>query len=330
MNPVQSVSKQHFFQYMDEFIDYRTTIYETSEQTNKSNLIDLALFKDFLDMKQYDFIDGRAVMDFQYYLKKQRLNCGASMNRKLFTLRSYSNYLKLESIPFVDNLPFADVLKCRQGYKTKPAALSEKQTKALLGSIDRTTFMGLRDYAVYALMYLLGLRVGEVHNLDIEDIDFDKKEITVTGKGNKIRSIPLEKEILTILAFWLVVRKHFRNHHICKSLFLSKKGSRLAIRTMEDNLQKIIKRSKLLFNIHVTCHTLRHSFASYLNEKGVYVLVIQNLLGHSSPRTTSNYYIHPSLQKVREALEKLPGVLYLKELEKAGLLNFQAAYEQRE
>ena len=99
---------------------------------------------------------------------------------------------------------------------------------------------------------------------------------------------------------------------------------------MEDNLQKIIKRSKLTCRIHVTCHTLRHSLASYLNDQGIAVLVIQRLLGHSSPKTTANYYIHPSLQKVREALEKLPGVLHLQELEKAGLLKFLADYKQRE
>ena len=330
MNPVQSVSKEHFFQHVDGFIDYRKTIYETSNQTNKSNLIDLSLFKYFLDMKKYDYIDGRAVMDFQYYLKKQRLNCGASMNRKLFTLRSYARYLKFEPIPFLNNLPFSDVLKCRQGYKTKPVGLSEKQTHSLFQSIDRTTFLGLRNYAVFSLMYLLGLRVGEVHNLDMENIDWETKQLTVLGKGNKKRYIPLADEIIAILTQWFAVRKYFLNHHSSNALFLSKKGNRLAIRTMEDNMQKILKQSKITFKIHVTCHTLRHSFASKLNDEGVDVLVIQSLLGHSSPRTTSDYYIHPSLQKVREALEKLPGVIYLNQLVESGLLNFQSTYKKRE
>ena len=86
MDHIQAVTKQHFFNHIDDFMDYRKTIYETSDQTIKSNSIDIRLFKDFVEMNQYQYIDGKAVMNFQYYLKQQRLNSGASMNRKLFTL----------------------------------------------------------------------------------------------------------------------------------------------------------------------------------------------------------------------------------------------------
>jgi len=88
MNTCQAVSKEHFFNHIENFMDYRKTIYEASEQTIKSNRIDIRLFKDFLDTKQYNYINGKAVIDFQYYLKQQRLNCGSSINRKIFTLRS--------------------------------------------------------------------------------------------------------------------------------------------------------------------------------------------------------------------------------------------------
>jgi len=79
-----TVSKQHFFDHVDQFIEYRKTVYDISEQTVKSNRIDINLFKDFLDTKNYHTINGKAVMDFQYYLKQQRLNSGASMNRKIW------------------------------------------------------------------------------------------------------------------------------------------------------------------------------------------------------------------------------------------------------
>ena len=330
MNTNQAVSKNHFFKHIHNFIDYRTTIYETSWQTNKTNLIDLALFKDFLKMKGHDYIDGRAVMDFQFYLKKQRLNCGASINRKLFTLRSYAKYLNLEAVPNVKKLPFYDVLKCRRGYKTQPTALSEKQIKSLFKTIDLTSLLGIRNYAVYSLMYLLGLRVGEVHLLNIEDIDFKSKKLTVLGKGNKKRIMPMADEIIHILQQWIAVRKYFLNQNYSKALFLSKKGNRLAIRTIEDNFNKLVKKAKLQTHEKVTCHTMRHSFASLLNEKQVDLIVIQNLLGHASPITTANYYIHPSLKKVKDALEKLPGVIYLNQLWKDGLLSFQNKYNKIE
>jgi len=330
MNATQAVSKEQFFNYVDDFMRYRTIVYETSEQTNKSNAIDLKLFKSFVEMKRLQFIDGTAVMQFQYYLKQQRLNSGASMNRKIFTLRSYAKYLKLENIPFVNTLPFYDVLKCRQGYNTQASALSKQQVKAFFNSIDRNTFLGIRDYAVYALMYKLGLRVGEVHQLDLKDIDWENRKIIVHGKGNKQRTLHLDDEMTAILSHWIAVRKYFLNHSVANALFISKKGNRLAIRTMEDNFKKMTSTLHLNVHFNVTCHTLRHSFASHLNDEEVDALVIQDLLGHATPRTTANYYIHPSERKVREALEKLPGVIYLNQLVQSGMLKFQGAYHKQE
>jgi len=325
-----AVTKEQFFNYVQDFMDYRKTIYEASDQTIKSNHIDIKLFRNFLDMKDYHDITGKAVMDFQYYLKQQRLNSGASMNRKLFTLRSYSKYLKLENIPNVGTLPFYHVLKCRQGYNTQANALSKQQVKVLFNSIDRNTMLGVRDYAVYAMMYKLGLRVGEVYQLNLTDVNLENSHITVHGKGNKRRTLHLDVEMTTILSHWIAVRKQFLNHDTSKALFISKKGNRLAIRTMEDNFKKIINKLNLKQHVKVTCHTLRHSFASHLNDEDVDVLVIQDLLGHATPRTTANYYIHPSERKVREALEKLPGVIYMNQLVDAGLLKFQSSYHIRE
>jgi len=105
-------------------------------------------------------------MEFQYYLKKDRDNCGGSINRKIFTLRSYSHFLRLQDVPNAETLPFYDVLKIRQGYRNRPNALTTEQMKCVFDSINRETVLGIRDYAVYALMYQTGLRVGEVHSLD--------------------------------------------------------------------------------------------------------------------------------------------------------------------
>jgi len=330
MNNVQAVAKENFFNYVEDFMDYRKTIYETSDQTIKSNQIDIDLFKDFIEMKDYLYIDGHAVMDFQYYLKQQRLNCGSSINRKIFTLRSYSKYLKLEQVPYVDSLPFYDVLKSRQGYKSRANALSKEQVKDVFESIDTDSCLSIRDYAVYALMYKLGLRVGEVNKLNLENIDFDSRKITVLGKGNKRRSLHLDDEMTAILTQWIAVRKQFLNYDTSNALFISKKGNRLAIRTIEDNFKKIIDKLNINVPFNITCHTLRHSFASHLNDEDVDILVIQDLLGHATPRTTADYYIHPSEKKVREALEKLPGVVYMNQLVQSGLLNFQTPYFKRE
>ena len=321
-----AVSSVQFFDHVDSFTDYRKTIYGASDQTIRTNYIDL----EFVKERQYQEITGPVVMDFQYYLKKQRANCGASINRKIFTLRSYARFLKLEQVEAADNLPFWDVLKIRSGYRNRPAALNKIQLRSIFSAIARFNFLGIRDYAVYALMYDLGLRVGEVYSLNIESIDIKNKKITVIGKGNKRRTLYMNAELISILSEWLAIRNNFLNSEKADALFISKKGNRLAIRTMEDNLKKIVRKANLVAHFNVSCHTLRHSFASHLNDNGTDVLVIQSLLGHSSPKST-HPYIHPSEQKIREALEKLPGVIYINQLMESGKLNlsFQSKYNSR-
>jgi len=324
------VSADTFFQHMDAFVDYRKLIYEVSDQTIKSNSTDLKLFEDFIHGKPYDIIHGQAVMDFQYYLKKERANCGGSINRKIFTLRAYSNFLKLRSVPDAQDLPFQDVLKIRGGYRNRPNALAHGEIKLFFDAIDRTTFLGIRDYAVYALMYLLGLRVGEVFRLHLESIDFENHTITIVGKGNRIRVLHLTPEMIQVLSEWIAVRKHFGNSDQNNALFISKKGNRLAIRTMEDNFKKIVSRAGLKTHFNITCHTMRHSFASHLNDEDTDILVIQGLMGHSSPRS-AQAYIHPSQDKIRQALEKLPGVIYMNKLVAEGMLHlkFQSAFRPK-
>ena len=315
-----AVIPDNFFRHIDDFFNYRQDIYEISPQTVKSNRVDLDLFKNFICSQNLKSIDGPAMIDFQYYLKKQRQNCGASINRKIFTLRSYGNFLKLYDLPCADALPFYDVLKIRQGYRKRPSALTPQQISLLFKAIDTDTILGIRDYAVYALMYQLGLRVGEVHDLNLSSLDLNKNKISVIGKGRKPRTLHVNDELIEILCQYLAVRERFLNSWLTPALFVSKKGNRLAIRTMEDNLKNILLQTDFHVPFNVSCHTLRHSMASHLNDKDVDILIIQSILGHSSTRSTEPY-IHPSQDRIRRAMEKLPGVKFVKELIQKGELN---------
>ena len=315
-----AVIPDNFFRHIDDFFNYRQDIYEISPQTVKSNRVDLDLFKNFICSQNLKSIDGPAMIDFQYYLKKQRQNCGASINRKIFTLRSYGNFIKLYDLSCTDALPFYDVLKIRQGYRKRPSALTPQQISLLFKAIDTDTILGIRDYAVYALMYQLGLRVGEVHDLNLSSLDLNKNKISVIGKGRKPRTLHVNDELIEILCQYLAVRERFLNSWLTPALFVSKKGNRLAIRTMEDNLKNILLQTDFHVPFNVSCHTLRHSMASHLNDKDVDILIIQSILGHSSSRSTEPY-IHPSADSIRKAMEKLPGVKFVKELIRKGELN---------
>lgn len=319
-----------FFKHIDDFLQYRQDIYETSPQTIKSNRVDLNLFKNFIRTSDQKIISGPAMIKFQYYLKNQRKNCGASINRKIFTLRSYGNFLKLYDPACSQNLPFYDVLKIRQGYRKSPNALTPRQIGLLFKAIDTDTILGIRDYAAYAMMYQLGLRVGEVHELNLPCLNFKNKKIAVMGKGKKPRTLHMNDELTEILSHYLAVRERFLNSWLTPALFVSKKGNRLAIRTMEDNLKKILRCAPFEVPFNVTCHTLRHSMASHLNDNDVDILIIQSILGHLSTRSTEPY-IHPSHDRIRKAMEKLPGIKYVKELIRKGELNlrFQTPYRPK-
>lgn len=326
-----AVAAKDFFEHMDAFMDYRQVVYEVSDQTIKSNMVDLRLFKGFIKRNKHETITGPAVIDFQYYLKKERKNSGRSINRKIFTLRSYGHFIRQQEVAHSENLPFDDVLKVRQGYRNRPDALTSKQLKGLFDNIDRDTCIGIRDYALYALMYLTGLRVGEVNALNIYSIDLKKKSLHVIGKGKKIRTLHINDELFKVISEYLAVRHFFYDSKKTDALFISKKGNRLAIRTMEDNFKKLVRKTGLKVRFNITCHTLRHTFASHLNDKEVDMLVIQSLMGHLSSRSTEPY-IHPAQEKIREAMEKLPGVIFMNNLiKKRGLnLSFQGRYSKRE
>jgi len=254
-----AVAAKEFFEHVDSFMDYRKTVYEVSDQTIKSNLTDIKLFENFIDKSSHDQINGPSVMDFQYYLKKDRENSGRSINRKIFTLRSYAHFIKLQDVAHSEDLPFYDVLKIRQGYQNRPDALTHKQLTLIFNAIDRNTCLGIRDYAIYALMYLAGLRVGEVFGLNMDSIDLENKKLCVIGKGKKRRELHLNDELFQIISEYLAVRQYFYNSDTTEALFVSKKGNRLAIRTMEDNFRKLVSKAGLSLRFNVTCHTLRHT-----------------------------------------------------------------------
>ena len=148
------ISTETFFNHIDSFIDYRETVYEISDQTTRSNLTDINLFKDYLQTHKHRSITGKAIMGFQVYLKENRLNTGGSINRKLFSLRSYGTYLKVLDIDGAKEIPFRDILKIRSGYRNGPQALSVEQIKTLFNHIDRSTYLGIRDYCLFAFPFI--------------------------------------------------------------------------------------------------------------------------------------------------------------------------------
>ncbi len=141
------------------FLEYRSAVGYTCDATSHTNAIDLKLFTDFMDSADKHTIGGGDVIAFQQYLAGIRKNAAASVNRKIFTLRSFQNYLELKGEDKAQDLPFKKVLKIRVTRPYRANFLSKAEIKKLFASINTDSVIGMRDYAICALMFLLGLRL---------------------------------------------------------------------------------------------------------------------------------------------------------------------------
>ncbi|MBK1791952.1 site-specific tyrosine recombinase/integron integrase [Persicirhabdus sediminis] len=169
-----------------------------------------------------------------------------------------------------------------------PETMNENQLAQLLESIDTTRSLGKRDRAMLELFYASGLRLSELCGVRLEDIDLDEGIIRVTGKGEKVRLVPVGDQALKAIQRYLASeRKELVKSRTASWLFLSIRGGRLS----SERVREIVKqRAKLAgFDSKIYPHLLRHSFATHLLQNGADLRVIQEMLGHADIATTQVY-----------------------------------------
>jgi site-specific recombinase XerD len=168
-------------------------------------------------------------------------------------------------------------IKRPRGIKNLPVVLSKEEVKSMIEITGN-----LKHRAILAVIYSAGLRISEAINLRPSDIDSDRKQIRILGKGNKYRYTLLSDNVLVIL------RMYWKSYRPIKYLFEGHiKGQPISRSTIQIVFRKAVKKTGI--NKQATVHSLRHSFATHLLENGVNLKIIQSLLGHSSLRTTSIY-----------------------------------------
>ena len=158
---------------------------------------------------------------------------------------------------------------------------------------------GIRDKSIIEIIYSTGMRVSELHKLNLGDIDLEMNQAIVFGKGNKYRSVIFGNSAKNLLKKYLLNRDKFKINE--KAFFLNNRGERLSIRTIQYIVKKYVSLSSIDNKFHT--HTLRHSFATHLLDGGADLRVVQELLGHSSPKTTE-IYTHISVEKSRDIYTK--------------------------
>lgn len=202
--------------------------------------------------------------------------------KDISSLRSFGNYLTRNQI-WKEN--FALELDRPKAEKVLPKVLSVEEVDALLNCIDFSTDLGIRDRALFELIYSCGLRISEVSNLLLQNLHLKERIIWVTGKGNKERLVPFGSEAENWLKKWLEVRPKFVGSKSVPTIFVNYQGKPFSRKGIWKRFQEL----EALSGVSSKVHTLRHSFATHMLSGGADLRSVQELLGHSDLSTTQIY-----------------------------------------
>jgi len=288
-----------------EFLRYLALEKNASAYTVKSYREDLTQALLFLRdkagvrAKEPRQVSTRHVRAYLAWLHEQKYS-KATIARRMAALRSWFRFLRRQGT--VEGNP-ADGLRGLRQDKHLPHFLSEEALSRLLETPPCGTPLGLRDRAILETLYSAGLRVGELTGLNVEDIDLDSGLAVVRGKGKRERLAPLGKPALAALKRWLQWREQVaqRKFRATTAVFLNKNGSRLTSRSVGRLLEKYLALAGL--DPRTSPHTLRHSFATHLLDRGADIRSVQELLGHRSLGTTQ-IYTHVTTNRLKESYHK--------------------------
>ena len=218
----------------------------------------------------------------------------SSVNRKISSIKSFYTFLQKKKI--IMKSPIADIVMPKQE-KYLPVSISEEEVERLLNSPDLNIEIERRDKAIIELLYATGMRISELTNLKLTDIDINRSVLKVFGKGSKERLIPFGEKAAESISLYLKDRKDLKS----KEIFLSNRGTKISRGAFWQRIKIYIKRENL--KISISPHTLRHAFATHLLNRGADLRSVQILLGHSDLSTTQ-IYTHIAKQRLGEILKK--------------------------
>lgn len=274
--------------YINEFLDYLINEKGYSNYTIKSYNEDLSAFYMYLDENNITNIDYNLIRSYLNYLYNLKFS-NKSIARHISTLRSYFKYLLKEN--YIKENPMKLISNPKIPQKL-PKYLNYNELEEILEIPNQSTFLGLRNALILELLYSTGVRVSELVNIKLSDIDLLNKKIIILGKGNKERIVLFGNK-----AYELIVKYLNKRDTDCEYLFVNNNKNTLTDRGVRYIIDNIVKKSALKFKI--SPHTLRHTFATHLLNNGADLKSVQDLLGHESIATTG-IYTHVSIEHLRK------------------------------
>lgn len=287
-------------QAVARFLRYLKIERNCSDMTIKSYGEDLSILIEYFEDRLGKCPDANAVtpLDLRNYVAALH-DAGyarSSIARRLACLRSFFRFAQREGL--ADSNPAKPLRNPRRERKL-PHFLSGREIGKLLLAPDGSQPAGLRDRAILETLYSAGLRVSELVGIDLDDLDFQQGLVRVRGKGKRERLAPLGSHALRAIKRWQTVREPKKGHEV--ALFLNRFGGRLTTRSVGRMLEKYLAETGL--DSRTSPHTLRHSFATHLLDRGADIRSVQELLGHRSLITTQ-IYTHISTAKLRKVYER--------------------------
>lgn len=311
--------------FVNSFLDYTITILNKSPNTVKEYNYDIANFLKYIK-KQFKLTDEADLKEIKIndmdisILKKITLqdihgyisymaidlkSSPATRARKISAIRVFFKYLTSKA-KIIDVNPAQNLETPKLG-KRMPRYLSLEESKKLLNvSQDDTDRNSVRDHAIITLFLNCGMRLSELVGINISNIDFSESRMTVIGKGNKERTIYLNKACMNALKDYLSIRPHDKVKNDSRdALFLSERKERISNRTVQNIVKNELARAGL-DTTKYSVHKLRHTAATLMYQYGdVDIRALQELLGHESISTTE-IYTHVNDERVRNAVENNP------------------------
>jgi len=286
---------------VDKYITHILVEKGLSKNTLESYTKDLEKYIDFLianNIENIDQTDTHTILNHLTSLTDQGLK-PRSRARHLVTIRGFYKFLVQEKIIEHDPSKIVDLPK--SGFRL-PETLSINEIKQLLNTPDIKKSTGIRDMAMLELLYASGLRVSELVNLKLNDINLEAGFVKVLGKGSKERIVPVGSHAIKKVDNYLkITRPELLKNHSSTYLFLARAGKPMT----RQGFWKLIKRyaQKSLIKKQITPHCLRHSFASHLLEQGADLRSVQIMLGHIDISSTQ-IYTHVAKEHLKKIHDK--------------------------
>ena len=274
-------------QILDAFIDNIWIEKGLSQNTLDSYRSDLEQFSLWLEKNNLSYIktSKKEILSYLSFLFQKGLG-SKTVARKLSSLKSFFRYLVFKSI--IPNDPSSEV-ETPKLLKSIPKSISEKEVEALLAAPDEKTDIGLRDKTMIETLYSCGLRISELTNLELLNLNLRQGVIRVIGKGQKERLVPMGDQLIGLLELYISSsRKNLLNKRHSDFLFLSTRGQRMTRQSFWHRIKHYCLASGFEPD-KISPHVLRHAFATHLLNNGADLRVVQLLLGHSDLNTTQIY-----------------------------------------